>query len=253
MPKKYEEFAAQVTGFNTLFQGEVKKQADSLNKINADWRWSPKGKEEQKKKVFDTLQASADNMTAAVKEACKRFLAEYGISLPEDNKDHSIDIQNALKIIDLLGFDLDVRNLNNILNPLKGSFRNLKTIVDVIRAKDQNGQPDIAGVKTHYSLDVVRKLDEVSGLTTDVFDYLDYISNIQEIIDNPSGYRFEADSVGNAPVTYIQDMIPYSFMACPDWMKEAGERYAVLENQFSGIFKVHIPTDQEMIEEAVKY
>lgn len=252
MPKKYEEFAAQVTGCHSLFQSEVKKQADALNKINADWRWSPKGKEEQKQKVFDSLQASADNMTAVVKEACKRFLAEYGITLPEDNKDHSIDIQNALKIIDLLGFDLDVKNLNNILNPLKGSFRNIKTIVDVIRAKDHNGQPEVAGVKLHYSPDVLRTLDEVSGLNTSVYDYLDFISNIQEIIDNPAGYRFEADTVGNAPVTYIRDVIPYSFLACPDWMKEAGEKYAVLENQFSGIFKVHIPTDQEMIEDVLK-
>lgn len=252
MPKKYEEFAAQVTGCHTLYQGEVKKYNDTLNKINADWRWSPKGKEEKKEAILAELQTTADNMTKLVKEACKRFMAEYGISLPEDNKDHSIDIQNALKIIDLLGFDLDVKNLNNILNPLKGSFRNMKTIVDVIRAKDHNGQPEVPGVKLHYTPDVLRTLDEVSGLNTSVYDYLDFISNIQEIIDNPAGYRFEADSVGNAPVTFIQDVIPYSFLACPDWMKEAGEMYAVLENQFTGIFKTHIPTDQEMIEDILK-
>jgi len=58
--------------------------------------------------------------------------------------------------------------------------------------------------------------------------------------------------VGNAPVTYIRDVIPYSFLACPDWMKEAGERYAVLEDQFSKLFTVHVPTDQEMIEDVLK-
>ena len=246
MPKKYEEFAAQVTGCNTLFHGEVKKQADELNKINADWRWSPKGREEQKKKIFAELQASADNLTKVFKEACSRFLAEYGITLPEDNKDHSIDIQNALRIIDMLGFDLDEKNLNNILFPLKGSFRNMKTVVDVIRAKNQANGLD------HYSPEIMRTVDEASGLNTDVYEYLDFIANIQEIIDNPVGYRFEADNVGNAPVTYIREMIPYSFMACPDWMKEAGERYAVLEDQFSKLFTVHIPTDQEVIEDILK-
>ena len=246
MPKKYEEFAAQVTGCHSLFQSEVKKQADALNKINADWRWSPKGKEEQKQKVFDSLQASADNMTAVVKEACKRFLEEYGITLPEDNKDHSIDIQNALQIVDMLGFDLDVAHLNNILNPLKGSFRNMKTVVDVVRTKNQTS------FSGQYSDAVMNRIDEMTGLHTSIYDYLDFIRNIQEIIDNPAGYRFEAETVGNAPVTYIRDVIPYSFLACPDWMKEAGEKYAVLENQFSEIFKVHIPTDQEMIEDVLK-
>ena len=252
MPKKYEEFAAQVTGCNALFQSEVKKKADELNKINADWRWSPKGKEEQKKKAFDELQGTADNLTKVFKEAVSRFMAEYGVSLPEDNKDHSIDIQNALKIIDMLGFDLDEKNVTNILNPLKGSFKNLKTILDVIRAKDQNGQPEVAGVKLHYSPEVRRVIDEVSGLNTDVYEYIEFIGNIQDIIDNPAGYRFEAETVSNAPVTVIRDYIPYSFLACGDWMKEAGERYAVLENQFSSLFKVHVPTDQEMIEDILK-
>lgn len=252
MPKKYEEFAVQVTGCNTLFQGEVKRQADTLNKINADWRYSPKGKEEQKKKVFDELQASADHLTKVFKEACSRFMAEYGITLPEDNKDHSLDIQNALKIIDLLGFDLDEKNVTNILNPLKGSFKNLKTILDVIRAKDQNESFVAAGVKNHYSPEVMRVIDEVSGLNTDVYEYIEFIGNIQDIIDNPAGYRFEAETVSNAPVTVIRDYIPYSFLACGDWMKEAGERYAILENQFSSLFKVHIPTDQEMIEDVLK-
>ena len=249
MPKKYEEFAAQVTGCNTLFRDEVKRKADELNRINADWRYSPKGKEEQKKKVFNELQATADNLTKVFKEACSRFMSEYGIRLPEDNKDHSLDIQNALKIIDMLGFDLDEKNVSNILNPLKGSFKNLKTIIDVIRAKDQNGE---AGAKLHYSPEIMRVIDEVSGLNTNVYEYIEFIGNIQDIIDNPAGYQFEAETVTNTPVTYIRDLIPYSFMACGDWMKEAGKEYAVLEDQFSSLFKVHVPTDQEMIEDILK-
>ena len=185
-------------------------------------------------------------MTGIVKETCKRFMNEFGIKLPEDGKDHAIDIQNALHIIDMFGTDLDVRNLNNLLTPLKGSFRNLKIIVDVIRTRDETA------VVKHYSRDVMRVIDEVTGLNTSVYDYLDFIGNIQEIIDNPAGYGFEGDTVSNAPVTFIRETIPYSFMACPDWMKEAGEMYETLEEELNNLFKVHIPTDQEMIESILR-
>lgn len=246
MPKKYEEFAAQVTGCNTLFQNEVKRKADELNKIDADWRYSPKGKQEKKEAIFDELKKTADNISGVVREACKRFMAEYGIKLPDDKKDHSIDIQNALQIIDMLGFNLDEKNLNNILNPLKGSFRNMKTVIDLIRTKDQTSSV------AHYAPGVITLIDEASALNTSVYDYLDFVGNIQEIIDNPNGYGFERESISNGSITYIRDVIPYPIMACPDWMKQAGEMYAVLENQFSDIFNAHIPTDQEMIEEIMK-
>ncbi len=246
MKKQYEVYAEQVKGCNRLYSDAVKGRADELNRINSDENYSPIGKQAEKQKIYNEIQNSADNMTNIVKEACKRFIADFGITLPEDNKDHGIDIQNALRVIDMLGYNLDEKNLKNILNPLKGSYKNLKTVIDVIRTKDR------ASEVLHYSRDVMRVIDETSGFDTSVTEYLDYLNQIQGLVDNPIGYGFDANVISNSPIVHLEAKIPYSFMACPDWMNEAGEMYSKLEDEFNKLFVVHIPTDQEMIEDILK-
>ena len=244
--KNYKQYAEQVNGCNRLFADEVKRAADETTKILTDWRYSEKGKEEKKQKALAELNATAENMTAVFKEAVKKFCDDFAVVLPEDGKDHSKDIENALKVIEMLGYGMDERNLDNIINPLRGSFRSMKTIVDVMEAKNKNALAGVAGVG--YDAAIMGKLYEYMGINTRVNDYIDLFAHVEAIIDNTGDrYRFNVTSMSNATVVTMVDVIPYSFLACADWMQQIGEEYAALEDEFSSLFKNHVPSDKELI------
>ena len=247
-PKNYEKYANQVDAFNGMFETSVKKCADDLTQSLLDRRYSEFGREELKKKKFAEIDAICDNMNNATREAVKRFIADFSINLPDDEQNHSIDIENALKVIDMLGFAMDVRNLQNILQPLKGSYRAMKTVLDVMRVKNETGASGLNPAENHYSNDVISMLDEYTGINSRVTDFFSIMDKINEIIDNPFGYRYEVKQYSNTTIVEIVEIIPYSFLSCPDWMREAGEMYATLENEFASLFTGHVPTNREMIE-----
>lgn len=245
MEKNYEIYATQVQGCNKLFTDEVKRIADECTKVMGDFRYSEQGKEEKKREHFAALNAIADNLSRVCKEAIRHFCDDFRVSLPEDGKDHSRDIENALKIIELLGVNLDVQNFQNIMNPLRGSFRSMKVIADLLEAKNKGG--------ANYDSAIMKKLYEYMGGNGRVFDYLHIFEIIESIIGSTGDrYGFSVTSYGNASVIRIQERIPYDFLACADWMKQAGKEYAALEEEFSDVFKTHIPTDRELIESTLK-
>lgn len=243
--KDYKKYAEQMEGCNRLFDDEVAKVADSTTKTVSDWRLSEQGKEAKKKENFEALNKTAEMIATVAKKGISEFCKDFAITLPEDGKDHTKDIENALHIVDMLGFDLDVKNLKNALSPISGSFRSVKTVVDLIDAKQKNALSKGVG----FSPEVMAEVYSYMGINSRVNDYLNIFDNIQSIIDNPGDtYRFEVTSRSNATLITLQAIIPYDFLACADWMKKCGEEYAVLESEFSSLFIGHIGTDREILE-----
>ncbi len=245
MEKNYDVYAAQVKACNNLFEDEVKRIADECTKVMSNRLYSEEGREAKKREHFAALNAIADNMTKVFKEAVRHFCNDFRVVLPEDGKDHGKDIENALKIIEMLGFDMDVNNLKNIMNPLRGSFRSIKIIVDLMEAKNRS--------VVNYDPAVMKTLYEYLGINSRVNDYLNLFGTIESIIDKDGDkYGFDVLGYSNASVIKMQARIPYDFLACADWMKDAGAEYAALEEEFSDVFKTHIPTDRELIESTLK-
>ena len=243
--KNFEDYAKRAETFNSVFEGTVKEAADNMTKVSGDWRFSDKGKAEKKRELIAELNTNASNLTDIFKGAVKAFCDDFSIQLPEDGADHGKDIENALRVIDMLGFSLDEKNLANIIEPLKGSFRSMKMIFDIIDTKQKSA---LENGSSGFSTDVVSKLYSYMGINTSVMNYIDALNNLKTVSETPgSGYRFIITSYPNAPVTRIQAAIPYEFLACADWMREVGEQYADLEGEFSSLFKDHVQTHEEMI------
>ena len=241
--KKYLKYAEQIEGCNRLFDDEVARVADSITQTISDWRLSERGKEQKKKDSFAALNKTAEMIAKIAKKSVADFCNDYAIDLPEDGADHSKDIENGLKIIDMLGFNLDVVNLANVMNPLLGSFRSTKTIVDLMLTKGK------ASSEVGYSPEVISKLYEYTGINSKVGDYLNLFNNICDILKNPYDiYRFEVTSRSNATLVTLQPIIPYDLLACSDWMRKCGSEYAALESEFSSLFTSHVPTDRELLE-----
>lgn len=243
--KDYEKYAEQMEGCNRLFDDEVAKVAEATTKTVSDWRLSEQGKESKKKENFEALNKTAEMIATVAKKGIGEFCKDFAITLPEDGKDHTKDIENALHIVDMLGFDLDVKNLKNALSPISGSFRSVKTVVDLIDAKQKNAIGNGVG----FSPDVIKEIYNYMGINSRVNDYLNIFSHIESIIDKPGDvYRFEVTSRSNATAITLQAIIPYDFLACADWMRQCGEEYARLEAEFSSLFIGHIQTDREILE-----
>ncbi len=234
MAKNYEKYALRVNGFNAIFRDTVAKKAEEMKNKISDYRLSDRGKEEAVKKVYDELQAICENMDNAFHKAVKEFSSEYAITLPNDGKDHATDIENAFRVIEMLGYRIDVRNLNNILEPLKGNYKALKTVLDVMRVKEETAVSGF-GTEKGYSYQVMNLIDQYSGVTTTVSDFLMTMEDIEAITESPSGYSFESGKVGNVPVALIEH-IPYSYLSCSDWMTEAGKTYETLQGEFSTLY-----------------
>lgn len=247
--KNFEEHAKKIEAFNNVFENTVKETANEMTKVSGDWRYSDAGKNELKKGLIADLNTSANNLSEIFKGAVKAFCDDFAIKLPEDGKDHGKDIENALRVLDMLGFSLDEKNLANIIDPLKGSFHSMKMIFDIIDTKQKNAlENGLSG----YSSSVVAKLFDYMGINTSVMNFLDTFNQLKDLAENPGiGYRFIITSTSNASVTTIQPVISYDFLACADWMREAGAQYANLESEFSSLFKDHVQTDTEMITAAL--
>ena len=243
--KDYEKYAEQMEGCNRLFDDEVAKVAEATTKTVSDWRLSEQGKESKKKENFEALNKTAEMIATVAKKGIGEFCKDFAITLPEDDKDHTKDIENALHIVDMLGFGLDVKNLENALAPMRGSFRSVKTVVDLIDAKQKNATGNGVG----FAPEVLDKMYQYMGINSRVNDYLNIFSHIENIIDNPADvYRFEVTSRSNATLITLQSIIPYDFLACADWMKKCGQEYAALEEEFSSLFTGHVATDREILE-----
>jgi hypothetical protein len=252
MENNYDKYAKQVQATMDLFETSVKESQDTINKIASDWRFSEKGKAKAREDVLTDLQKTADNLTNLVKEITKRFCNDYVVKLPNDGKDHSEDITNALKIIDMVGFNLTPEILNNVVEPLKGSYKHLKIINDILEARRPVGAvADSIG----YDSMIFQMMQEYMGVNTTVWEYIDLFSNIAEVVTTDSiRFRFVNDGVtrDNVSLTNIVSAIPYSILCLGEWMVSAGKMYENLEHELSEVFKMYTPTDTEMIESLLK-
>lgn len=249
MERKYEVTAQAVQGVIASYEADVKEAEDAANKVMADWRFSASGKENAKQNLYKELQERADKYMNLIREAAKDFCDTYRIKLPSDNKDHSMDIANALKMIDMLGYNLTAETLKTVLEPIKNSYKHMKMIADVLEAKNKGITADFV----HYDPAVITTMYEWLGVNTKVFEYLDAFREVEEICTTERIKLYAAtNSYGNASLVSLTPQIPYEIFALPDAMIRAGKMYAELESEFSELFKVHTPTDTEMIESIVK-
>lgn len=250
MERNYEQISKVVEFIIKKFNDDVKEAEDDVKNTMGDWRFSLAGREDVIQDLYKGLQAKADEHTNKIKEAVREFCDKYRVKLPSDNKDHSMDIANALKVIDMLGFNLTAETLKTILEPIKNSYKHMKMIHDVIVTKNISAS-SFTGIQ--YDPAVILTVHKYLGVNTNVYDYLEAFNDIEEI-SKVDGYKlgFNAEKYANTTLVSITPNIPYSIFALPDAMIRAGKMYAALEDEFSELFKGHTPTDQEMIESVIR-
>lgn len=247
MERTYENYATKAEAIIKNFEDEVKEAQETGCEAMLDWRFTPEGKAENLKGIKAGLQEKVDNLTKLFKENARKFCNEYKVALPNDGKSHTEDVANALKVIDMVGFNLTPDILKSIMEPLKHSYTNMKLINDVITAKGNNAVAEGIG----YDEAIYKTLFEYMGVNTSAIEYLNKLKEVEDI-ENIPGFSFSVAVYGGATPIAITPDVPYFYLTLPDTMKELGKMYATLENEFSELFTKHIPTDSELILSSLK-
>ena len=247
--KQYLDFSNKVRLYIQGWENEVKTGADTINKMLADYRFSEEGKEENREAIIADLNATADKVTADLKEEVLTFCNAFRIVLPEDNANHDMDIANALKVIEMMDKNLTPETVRTILEPVKGSYRNVRLISDTIEARI--GYYDNAK-------EILRALFEFTGRYSKAYEYLDLINQMKAAASDDKKIPhdiirlgFSIMQVGQLTVELTPD-ISYSILTIPDNIEKAGKMYEQLHDELSELFTAHIPTAFEITESALK-
>lgn len=237
MEKSYETYAKKILIFMNTHTQEAKKIFDTANKIATNQRFSDFGKKEAldalKVQLAELNKQFSDSIRGAVKQFCK----EYGVSYAEDNADHTADIANALKIMEMVGTNLTGDLFRTAIEPMKGSYRALKIVQEILVSKANTGNA--------YSDEIKKIIYEYIGVNSEIAAYMDRLKEIEEVADYPVLVNYELANTGyNGAYRFeLRETTTYSVYATPDWMMEVGKMYEELAMKYPLIFSNYVPED----------
>lgn len=137
MEKSYETYAKKALMLKHTHKQEAGKIRDTIGQIDSNQRLSDFGKRE----AIEKLKGEAGNLNKqfsdSIRGLIRQFCKEFGTSFAEDYADHSTDVANALKIIEMCGSKLTAELLHSIIEPLKGSHngaskRTIDTMISLV-------------------------------------------------------------------------------------------------------------------------
>ena len=163
------------------------------------------------------------------------FLFRFALKLPDDGKDHAMDINNALQIINMMGTKLDVQSLNNIIKPLVNDFKSIKTVCDLILTMSNNTSlPN----DYNYSADVIKAVLVYSGVSLGIPDYIDRFELLENVKNSTEKYKYVFNGSLNGKIVSLMSNPTYSVLAAPDWIDEAIEMYNQIAEKYNEVFHI---------------
>ncbi len=229
--KLYEELAKEVVVTINEHRDATKKVADAVQKVSTDRRYTDEGKNQLIDGLRDELKENNQTYTKKLKDIINLFLNKYQVT-PVDDAADSLELANALKIIEMCGYSLTAELLRDAVEPLKNSYKSMNMIRSIIYAKSQ-------GVN-QYSIEVLNLLDEYLGVNNDIIGYSELIDEIRSLLDVPelvsAGLRGTM-SVQSTVLNDTCDTTPYCTLCLSDNMMKAGKMYEPLRLEYPRMFK----------------
>lgn len=234
--KLYETCAKQVQLVIRQHRDEANKIGQAVQKINADQMYSQMGKEKLLLNLRSELKALNKSKTDELKEVVKEFCNQYQVIHTDDGKADSQTIANALKVIEMTGYNLTVELLRGVVEPLKNSYTSLKMIRSLLGTKDAAGKEIGLG----YSADILVTMDEYIGVNAEIIAYEDTFILVKEVLDMPelvtASIYGEPDYNGGI-INRLIDRTPYSVLCLGDNMMKVGKLYDTVYLEYPRLFK----------------
>ncbi len=242
MKKTYEEYKEKMLTFFGAHREEATKIEKTVNLIAVNKRFSDYGKQEaigNLKSELETLNASfSDSIRGLVKKFCK----EFSVSFKEDNANYAADIANALKVIEMCGTGLTADLFRSVIEPLKGSYKALKVINNVLVIKWSN--PATAAL---YAPEISTIISDYMGSNAEINEYADRLKEIEAVADYPQLSEFEiVNTAYNGVFNFeVRNKTRYSVGVLPDELVVVGKMYEELAMKYPLMFANYIPTQED--------
>lgn len=249
MKKSYDEYKEKMLIFFGAHREEATKIENRANEIAVSKLLSDYGRQEAISKLKAELDKINRDFSDSVRGLVKKFCKEFSVSFKEDNADHAADIANALKVIEMCGTGLTGDLFRQMLEPLKGSYKALKVINDVLVVKWSN--PATAAL---YAPEISTIISDYMGSNAEINEYVDRLKEIETVSDYPQLSEFEIVNTAFNGVFHfeVRNKTRYSVGVLPDEMVAVGKMYEELAMKYPLMFANYIPTQEDIIDDTMK-
>ena len=224
------ENSEMINGLTRKYEDAVKATQDDMNKLTV---YNNEIIKREREKLLKNLDVITADYNKTFNNIVQQFINEHTIKLPYDGEDHTAHIANALKVIDTLGYGLDVNNLNNIIAPMVKDFKSVKTVCDVILAKNNN---TFAASEIGYKEDVIAAVLDYSGVNSGISEYAERINVLKNTNNGIANYKYTVTYSGNytengyTALAFLNSDVSYNVIAVPTLMNEAAKVYREITN-----------------------
>ncbi|MCD8377361.1 MAG: hypothetical protein LUB59_01080 [Candidatus Gastranaerophilales bacterium] len=234
MEKSYETYANKFKTLISEFEEETKKIENTANQIAIDRRFTDFGRQEHITGLKADLEKLRVEYTDILRGLVKQFCEEYAVSFSEDGADHGTDIANALKVIEMCGANITPDLFRSVVDPLKGSYKALKVISDVLTIRWEN-QP----LDDKYDKEIRGIILDYMGSDVEVNSYVEYLNDVKAVTDYPVLLDYQLVNVGvnGASRFEVRNQTRYSVCVLPDEIIRMGRMYEELTLKCPLLFK----------------
>lgn len=248
MKKSYDEYKEKMLIFFGAHREEATKIENRANEIAVNKLSSDYAKQQAITNLKTELAEQNASFSDPIRGLVKKFCKEFSVSFKEDNADHVADIANALKVIEMCGTGLTGDLFRQVLEPLKGSYKALKVINDVLVVKWSN--PATAAL---YAPEISTIISNYMGSNAEINEYVDRLKEIESVSNYPMLSEFEiVNTAYNGALHFeVRNKTRYSVGVLPDEMVAVGKMYEELAMKYPLMFANYIPTQEDMIDDTM--
>lgn len=248
MKKSYDEYREKMLEKFGEHREKATEIENSANLSAVNKRLSDFGRQEAITNLKTELAEQNTSFSDSIRKLIKEFCKKFNVSFKEDNTDHATDIANALKVIEMCGTGLTGDLFRQVLEPLKGSYKALKVINDVLVVKWSN--PATAAL---YAPEISTIISDYMGSNAEINEYVDRLKEIEAVSDYPMLSEFEiVNTAYNGALHFeVRNKTRYSVGVLPDEMVAVGKMYEELAMKYPLMFANYIPTQEDMIDDTM--
>lgn len=248
MKKSYDEYREKMLEKFGEHREKATGIENSANLSAVNKRLSDFGRQEAISNLKTELAKQNASFSDSIRKLIKEFCKKFNVSFKEDNADHAADIANALKVIEMCGTGLTGDLFRSVLEPLKGSYKALKVINDVLVVKWSN--PATAAL---YAPEISTIISDYMGSNAEINEYVDRLKEIEAVADYPVLSEFEiVNTAYNGAFHFeVRNKTRYSVGVLPDEMVAVGKMYEELAMKYPLMFTNYIPTQEDMIDDTM--
>lgn len=253
MKKSYEEYKEKMLIFLGAHREEATKIENRANELAVSEQFNKMFSDYARQQAITNLKSELeelnDSFSDSVRDLVKKFCKEFSVSFKEDNADHTADIANALKVIEMCGTGLTGDLLRLVIEPLKGSYKALKVINDVLAVKWRN-----TATVASYAPEIRNIISDYMGSNDEINQYVNLLKEIEAVADYPQLSKYEiVNTAYNGAFHFeVHNKTSYAVDILPDEMVAIGKRYETLAMKYPLMFANYIPTQEEIIDDTMK-